>query len=460
MLGVARLTGANADYYLADLGEEVAALAPGSGVRCGAWLGRGSAALGLAGPVAPGALSGLLAGHHPRSGRPLLSRRREVVALDLTLSAPKSVSVAFGLGTPEVARRVLDAHDRAVHAAVAHLEQRAWAARRGLEEGRGLVATDGLIGASFTHCLSRSGDPHLHTHVVAANLAHGADGRWSALDTRGPFAHARAGGALHGAHLRAELTEGLGLSWGWSEGRGWELEDVPPVLRAEFSGRSAEIRATAAALGHDSRAARRVAWASTREPKRRLDGGDDLRARWARRAPAELALRHEPTGVGIRLDEHRFAASIASAPPSGVCRRDVVAAWADALGTGGRVPDVEASVEHWAPAAAAGLGVAERRYAPAAVVPAPHLVALLGPRPAGPDLQPLWREAAAAVERYRERWGPDGPAPDAPTRALVGMATRRIADHLEVRRTLEMARRRIEGRPRATREPEGLSLAL
>ncbi len=461
VLGVAKLGEGRTDYYMADLGRELTMLAPRSDVEGARWMGSGAAALGLCGPVAGPVLSGVLGARHPSTGRPLLSRRRGVAGLDLTFSAPKSVSVVFALGDPDVTRDVIASHAEAVGAAVAHLERRAWAARRALDEGRGLISTDGLIAAAFTHCLSRNRDPHLHTHVVAANLVHGVDGRWSALDTRGAFAHARAAGALYEAHLRSGLSARLGVSWDWSEGRGWELAGVGPTIRAEFSSRAAEIRADAVASGHDSRAGRRVAWAATRSHKQWRSDGADLRASWARRAEATPGWRLERATAqrAVRLDEHRFAASIASCPPSGVCRRDVVAAWAGSLGQGGRVSDVEASVEHWLPAASAGLGVAERREAPAAVVAAPHLVRVLGPRPAAADLQPLWRAAAAAIDRYRARWGVEGPDPDAAHRGLGHLSPERLADHLEVRRTVVDVLARLDPGSRVRREPEGRSLA-
>ena len=41
----------------------------------------------------------------------------------------------------------------------------------------------GFVGAAYRHrTLRRAGDPHLHWHVLVANLAQGIDGRWSALD--------------------------------------------------------------------------------------------------------------------------------------------------------------------------------------------------------------------------------------------------------------------------------------
>ncbi|MEO6651395.1 MAG: AAA family ATPase [Ilumatobacteraceae bacterium] len=42
----------------------------------------------------------------------------------------------------------------------------------------------GFVGAAYRHRTSRAGDPHLHWHVLVANLAQGIDGRWSALDGR------------------------------------------------------------------------------------------------------------------------------------------------------------------------------------------------------------------------------------------------------------------------------------
>ena len=57
--------------------------------------------------------------------------------------------------------------------------------------------------------MSRAEDPQLHTHVVAANMARGADGRWTALDATPIYQHAKAAGYLYQAHLRAAVRERL-----------------------------------------------------------------------------------------------------------------------------------------------------------------------------------------------------------------------------------------------------------
>ncbi len=209
-----------------------------------------------------------------------------VAGFDLTFSAPKSVSVLFGIGDRELRAAVRRAHDRAVLEAVAYLERSAAAVRRG-HGGARVEPADGLVAAAFRHRTSRVGDPQLHTHVLVANLGRGPDGRWSALDGRRLYAHARAASFVYQAVLRSELTRSLGLEWLRVHKGIAELAGVPkPVLRA-FSRRRAEIEAALAERGTSSPRAAEAAALATRRAKR--DGVDaaELVAGWRARA-AEL----------------------------------------------------------------------------------------------------------------------------------------------------------------------------
>src|SRR5439155_11238219 len=133
---------------------------------------------------------------------------------DHTYSAPKSVSLLYAFGDDDVRRRVTAAHDAAVKAAVSdYLEAHALGARRGTD-GVDKIGTSGAIAAAFRHRTSRAGDPDLHTHVLVANLAHGDDGQWSALDSSLLYTNAKTGGYVYQAQLRQELTESLGVEWG------------------------------------------------------------------------------------------------------------------------------------------------------------------------------------------------------------------------------------------------------
>jgi conjugative relaxase-like TrwC/TraI family protein len=259
MLGVHRLTAKGADYYLSDLDREIPlsmARADGRAV----WCGRASESLGLQGPVTPVEFRAVLDGRLPTTGQNVRSGRATVLGFDLTFSAPKSVSVLFALGGEEVAHHVLASHVEAVHGALSYVESRALSARRGSGEWREVVPTTGLLAGTFTHGVSRNLDPHLHTHVVAANLVHGIDGRWSACDQRGLSAHRNAASALYDAHLRAELSARTGVHWAQTPGLQAEIKGISPLLVGEFSSRSADIRRHMSTWGSHSARGAHVAW--------------------------------------------------------------------------------------------------------------------------------------------------------------------------------------------------------
>ena len=185
---------------------------------------------------------------NPLDGSALGRPNRRVPALDLTFSAPKSVSVAWALGGGELGREIVAAHEEAIAAALGYLEREAVFVRRGHNGAERLVG-GGLVGAAFRHRTSRAGDPQLHTHVVVANAAQGPDGRWSALDARHLYGQARTAGFLYQAELRATLSARLDAEWERTVKGTGDLTAVPAEVRREFSRRRAQIEA---ALGPDA----------------------------------------------------------------------------------------------------------------------------------------------------------------------------------------------------------------
>ena len=93
----------------------------------GRWWGRGADRLGLQGQIDPEAFLAVMAGEDPRTGQNLGRRYGEesVRGYDATFSAPKSVSVLFGLGDEEVGRQVIEAHENAVGAVLGWIESHA-----------------------------------------------------------------------------------------------------------------------------------------------------------------------------------------------------------------------------------------------------------------------------------------------------------------------------------------------
>jgi conjugative relaxase-like TrwC/TraI family protein len=296
VLSISKLTVGHARYYIDKAGDRVdAAESIGDGVEeyyagpsteaRGSWFGIGARELGLRGAVGGEQLRRALDGvdGHGRLLRDS-SSRVTVAGYDLTFSAPKSVSVVFGLGDPAVQDAIRRAHDRAVLAAAGHVERTAAAVRRG-HGGLVVEPASGLVAGLFRHRTSRVGDPQLHTHVVIANLGRGPDGRWSALDGRRLYAQARTASFVYQAVLRTELTVTLGVEWTAVRRGIADLVGVP-VLRA-FSRRRAEIEAELKRRGTSGAAAAEAAALNTRGRKDRTTRPHELAAEWRERA-AEL----------------------------------------------------------------------------------------------------------------------------------------------------------------------------
>ncbi len=238
MLSVAKLTLGQEAYYEQQVARGLDDYYAGRGESPGIWAGRGAEELELVGVVEDGDLGTLLQGVHPASKARLRSPVRErtitvrtldtetgewreewkrlapVSGFDLVFSCPKSVSLVHALADDErVRREISEAHEQAWQAALAYLEREACVVRRGhgglvREHGAGFVA------AAFRHRTSRAQDPHLHTHVIVANLARAPDGEWKALDGEAILKTYRlAAGYLYEAHLRSELSRRLGLAW-------------------------------------------------------------------------------------------------------------------------------------------------------------------------------------------------------------------------------------------------------
>ena len=280
-----------------------------------------------------------------------------MAAFDLTFSAPKSVSVLFAIGEPALAGALVEAHDQAVDAAVGYLEREACRVRRGRGGVRREVG-EGFVAAAYRHRMSRAEDPQLHTHVVAANMARSADGRWTALDATPIYQHAKAAGFLYQAHLRAAVRERLPwVHWGPVRSGMAEIEQLAPEVLREFSTRRRQIverERELVAAGVDVGDGGREAIAhATRSRKR--DGIDTapwrdvVRARAAEHGlgarelaalvlgPARTPELPEPQRVSVELAR----AGGLTERQNTFAKREAVMAWAAAHGQGAAAEAVE-----------------------------------------------------------------------------------------------------------------------
>src|SRR5215213_2262545 len=361
VMSIGKLGAGQAGYYLdqaegrvdvvESVGDGIEEYYGGGAEARGEWIGTAGVELGLVGAVDGEALRRVLAGCDPRDGSPLRSSSSptRVGGFDLTFSAPKSVSVLFGVGDSELRGHVRAAHDAATRATVGYLERSAAAVRRG-HGGAVVEEASGLVAAAFRHRTSRAGDPQLHTHVLVANLGRGPDHRWTALDGRRLYAHARAASFVYQAVLRSEMTRTLGLEWLPVRKGIAELVGVPkPVLRS-FSRRRMEIEAALEARGTSSPRAAEAAALATRRAKRHGIGAAELVAGWRERAEEigwdrgdleRLLGRTQAIAIDAASWERLFDALAA---PTGLTRdtstftrRNVVQALCDLVPRGARV---------------------------------------------------------------------------------------------------------------------------
>lgn len=208
----------------------------------GLWWGKATGQLGLGGEVTADGFHALIDGKHPATGVDLGRRMGEgsVRGFDATFSAPKSVSVLFGLGDETIRSQVVGAHDAAVNAVLGWVEKHAHTRMR--VQGHVMcVDTQGMVAAVFRQHTSRRLDPQLHTHAVIANRVLAEDGRWLALDARTIKVDQRTLSALYHAALRAELTGRLGVRWNQPEHGIAEIADISDQILAEFSQRTGDI---------------------------------------------------------------------------------------------------------------------------------------------------------------------------------------------------------------------------
>jgi conjugative relaxase-like TrwC/TraI family protein len=365
MLSVAKLSRGREAYYLSTVaaGRE----SPGGLIEPdGRWAGSGAKVLGLSGTVEAAELRRILAGADPTTGEVLSAHHDvvRVVAYDCTYSTPKSVSLLHALGPEEVQAEVRAGHEQAADAALGYLERNGNRVRRSLTRGAPPVAVPakGFVAAAFLHRTSRAPDPHLHSHVLVANLAQGPDGRWSALDGRGLYLELATARDLYETQLRSELTGRLGVSWRELQGAWADIAGIDPKLNRAFSRRSTEIEAALERSGRSSARARSIAAVTTR-PEKDLDtayerlvadwrerslrlGTSEGRlasvARGARQITAPSTDRPDP---GASWAERALGETGVLAR-DGTCRRgDLIRSRCTSLPFGAEVGEIEADVE-------------------------------------------------------------------------------------------------------------------
>ncbi len=271
------------------------------------WHGQGAEVLGLTGTVAGKTFQQAMEGRLP-DGTDLSKRgNREDdrrMGVDLTFSAPKSVSVAALVAGDD---RLLKAHNEAVRQALDFIEREVITARRG-RGGTEREQTGSLVAAVYRHEDARPVDghvdPQLHSHSIVINATQRSDGTWSAMDLQ--FGEHSVLMHTADAVYKSELAlaaQQLGYDIRRTED-GFELAHVTPEQVDRFSGRREQIDAALAERGLTRDTAdptdRALANMATREDKKQTPRDEQI---WA--------WRQEAREAGVVLDHPQERGQVA-----------------------------------------------------------------------------------------------------------------------------------------------------
>ncbi len=279
MLSIANITSSSAalSYY-----EEDDYYAKGSVEHqdMSGWYGKGAQLLGLEGVADRDDFKNILEGKL-RDGTQLGVKTsdgsiKHAVGIDMTFSAPKSVSIMVEIARDE---KIYAIHKQSVQAALKYTEENFLTTRVKIKDTVIKQSAKTMVAATMTHNTSRNLDPQLHTHCVVANIVQRDDGKWRSAWLGDIFDNKK----LLGVIYRAELARGL-IKIGYQinrthdDGR-FEIAGVSKDLIDIFSTRSKEIRE--ALENYDYKNAKTAANATlkTRELKQHYDR-EELNGIW------------------------------------------------------------------------------------------------------------------------------------------------------------------------------------
>jgi conjugative relaxase-like TrwC/TraI family protein len=295
MLTITKLGIATArDYFQKEFANASNSYFSEQGTIPGRWSGRLAEDLGLSGGVTEDAYLRLIEGQDPKSGAQWIEHRdtrltREgkeaghIPAWDLTLSAPKSFSLAALVGEDErLVRAAQRANAKAMEIMEGYVQARGGGNRLPINTGRWMLAT-------FQHDTARPVDgypaPQLHFHNVLMNVQRDFAGQFRALQSAELYKAKSLGTAVFYSELQRQAHE-LGYQTRIDPNtKAPEIQGFSADYLAAESLRRQEILDKLEKLGLSGGRAAQIAALSSREEKRTLTR-EELRS--LHRAHSEL----------------------------------------------------------------------------------------------------------------------------------------------------------------------------
>jgi conjugative relaxase-like TrwC/TraI family protein len=264
------------NYYTRDQASEASG-----------WSGKGAEELGLKGAVDEKVFADVLDGKLPNGDVIKSPSGEHRAGWDITLSAPKSISLMALVGGD---KRIEIAMRDSVKATLVWIEKNLIESRIWDKEAKQQVPakTGNLVAASFVHDVNRNNEPQLHVHNAIANASLAPDGKWHAIRNEALYDNQHLIGSIHSADLRARI-EALGYETQASRHAidgNFEIVGVTRKTIEAYSSRSDEINEHTAANGFNSAQARELAALATRNPKEPNLSKEQVIAQWQATAKA------------------------------------------------------------------------------------------------------------------------------------------------------------------------------
>ncbi len=217
------------------------------------WLGKAADVQGLSGQIKEQDFLNAYSSLDPE-GNPLRkqqqykksSHRYNRPGTDVTLSAPKSVSVAALVYQDQ---KILEAHKAAVRSTMKYVENNCIFYQTKQHGKKQLLQSETAQIAVFHHDDNRNKDPQLHSHCVILNQTQCPDEKWRAVANEQLYKQQKTIGAYYDHELARQLQQ-LGYQVEWTSDHTFELAGIDKEkLDAVFSTRSNQIEAELAKQG-------------------------------------------------------------------------------------------------------------------------------------------------------------------------------------------------------------------
>lgn len=301
MLSIANISSSSAathyfekdDYYVKDDPEHQSN---------SEWHGKGAEKLKLEGGVEKKDFKEVLDGNLPNGeeiGRKESNNKVHAAGIDLTFSAPKSVSIKAEVYGD---KRIHEAHKKAIAGTLEYIEKNLVQTRMMVNGKLYYEDVNNITAALFKHNTSRNLDPQLHTHCVLANVVERKDQEWRSAYFGKIFDNKLFLGQMYRSELAFELKQ-LGYEIRVTgKDSNFELKEISQSLIDAFSSRSKEIEQAASEYESVDAKLKAELTLKTREHKQEVSKVD-LFSKWQAVVNEHDILHEKLTNAGLHANK-------------------------------------------------------------------------------------------------------------------------------------------------------------